>query len=302
MSKKLDELREQHNKRMADVEARFAKFKENVAAAHAENIEAARAKLDEVKKGIDERRQEADEARAKIKTYAEEKAAEAQSRVEDWKTQRRIDKLERRVEDAEWHAGEATLVALQAIDDADVAVLEAVAARLDAEEAAATLRSPPRRRLWLDPQDLAASRGALEISRFVFAGKDRALVAADPLRLRLAERRLELEPARLLGTGPGKAVLAVEARSTWSPGGGRPTGRAPWYGSSRSPPPAASTPRCSTRSSAAACPPASWSSSCASAGPRRRSRRRAGCAGPNGSWAPCRASGRSVTGAGLLAG
>lgn len=66
---------------------------------------------------------------------AEEKQAEVQSKVEEWKVKREIGELNRRAERAENYAASVVVVAMAAIDEAEEAILEAMAARLDADKA-----------------------------------------------------------------------------------------------------------------------------------------------------------------------
>ncbi len=63
--------------------------------------------------------------------------------------------------------------------------------------------------LTLDLADPLASAGTIEISGLVLEAAEGDLEAAAPLRLELRDRRLELMPSRLLGSGPGGAALEV---------------------------------------------------------------------------------------------
>ena len=71
------------------------------------------------------------------------KRPETEIRVEEWKRNRELEKLERRGEDAEAYAAWSMIVATEAIDDVNLAALQALAARLDYEmvEGAAEARS-----------------------------------------------------------------------------------------------------------------------------------------------------------------
>ena len=62
------------------------------------------------------------------------------SHVEEWKTSRKVKKLEHRADKAENHAATATFLAIATIEEAEKATLEAIAARLDAEAAAVTTK------------------------------------------------------------------------------------------------------------------------------------------------------------------
>ncbi|MEH2156434.1 hypothetical protein [Nostoc sp.] len=63
------------------------------------------------------------------------------SHVDEWKTGRKVKKLEHRADKAENHAATATFLAIATIEEAEKATLEAIAARLDAESAAVTTKN-----------------------------------------------------------------------------------------------------------------------------------------------------------------
>ncbi|MFH7024084.1 MAG: hypothetical protein ACHBN1_01430 [Heteroscytonema crispum UTEX LB 1556] len=58
------------------------------------------------------------------------------SNVEEWKASREVKKLEHRAGKAEDYAATATFLAMATMEEAEKAILEAIAARLDAETAA----------------------------------------------------------------------------------------------------------------------------------------------------------------------
>ena len=66
------------------------------------------------------------------------KKAEAKSTIDDWKAKREAKKLAHRADRAEEYAAATIRVALASLDEAEQAVLEAVGARLDADEAEKT--------------------------------------------------------------------------------------------------------------------------------------------------------------------
>jgi hypothetical protein len=68
----------------------------------------------------------------------EEKKAETKDEIAQWKHNREVGKLERRAEDLEAYAIWAVLVAADALDEADLATLQAISARLDADYVAAS--------------------------------------------------------------------------------------------------------------------------------------------------------------------
>ena len=61
------------------------------------------------------------------------KGRESADLIADWKRNGQLGKLERRAEDAEAHAAWSLIVATRAIDEAELATLRAIAARMDFE-------------------------------------------------------------------------------------------------------------------------------------------------------------------------
>ena len=92
--------------------------------------------LEEAQAKMEAGRQHVSEAQAKMKAAVQEKQAETQAKIDGWKSQRQVQKLEKRADRAEDYAEWAVLAAVGAIEHADLAVLEAVDARIDAESAA----------------------------------------------------------------------------------------------------------------------------------------------------------------------
>jgi hypothetical protein len=71
----------------------------------------------------------------KMKANAEERKAQTDATVEEWKRKREVNKLENRARDLEDYADAALTVVDLAQEEAGVALLEAIEARRQAEEA-----------------------------------------------------------------------------------------------------------------------------------------------------------------------
>ena len=111
------------------------------AKAHVENLskesaEMIQKKLEEVKKVVETTKQEATAAKTKVEDYAETKKAETEATIAGWKANRESKKLEKRAEQAEKYAETCVELALYYYTEAQVAILEAIAARKDADEVA----------------------------------------------------------------------------------------------------------------------------------------------------------------------
>lgn len=110
------------------------------AQAHLEDLQnraeaATKAKLSAAKEAMKEKKQEASAAGKKIEEYAKTKMEETEATVSEWKMSHNLKKLEKRAERAGEHAESSVDLALYYAAEAQVAILEAVAARQDADDA-----------------------------------------------------------------------------------------------------------------------------------------------------------------------
>jgi hypothetical protein len=83
---------------------------------------------------LEKKKQEAEAAKKRLEEFVEDKKAETQAAVAEWKTNHDLKKLEKRAERAQKRAEESTALALYYVEEAEVAIMEAVAARIDANE------------------------------------------------------------------------------------------------------------------------------------------------------------------------
>ena len=121
--------------RLNELAASLDRAGENIEAANARAADDLKVKRDQAHAALEARAREMDEALADMKVHAEAKKAETDAAVTEWKSRRELKRLERRADDAERHAVVALVVAAGAIEEADAAIVDAVAARRDAEDA-----------------------------------------------------------------------------------------------------------------------------------------------------------------------
>ena len=138
MSEKVDQFCESLRFKLTAMENRLNDLKAKVERDRESTKETIQAKIDEAKSDLSSAKADAEAARALMKAQMEEKKAETADKIAEWKHNREVAKLERRAEDLETYASWAILVAADAIDEADLATLHAISARLDAEDAAAS--------------------------------------------------------------------------------------------------------------------------------------------------------------------
>ena len=102
---------------------------------HKETEAAIQTKLKAAKETLEAKKQEAAAAKARMEEFVEAKKAETQAAVAEWKANRDHKKLEKRAERARKYAEACMEVALFSAAEAEEAILEAVAARRDADDA-----------------------------------------------------------------------------------------------------------------------------------------------------------------------
>ncbi|MHB8898511.1 MAG: hypothetical protein ACYC6Y_07165 [Thermoguttaceae bacterium] len=93
-------------------------------------------KLDEVRHNGEVTKQAVAEDRTNLEQWVEKKTAEPKDSIDQWVENRETDKLASRAQEAEDCAGIAIKIAHASIDDAERMVLEAIAARREAETVA----------------------------------------------------------------------------------------------------------------------------------------------------------------------
>lgn len=92
-------------------------------------------KLTAAKQTFEDKKQEAAAAKERLEGLIDDKKAETEAAVVEWKTNHDRKKLEKRAERAEKYADACVEVALSSVAEAEIAILEAAAARKDADAA-----------------------------------------------------------------------------------------------------------------------------------------------------------------------
>ena len=92
-------------------------------------------KLSAAKQAVEAKKQEAAAAKTKVEEFVEDKKAETKEVVAEWKANHDNKKLEKRADRTEKYADDCVALALYYSEEAEVAILEAIAARQDADEA-----------------------------------------------------------------------------------------------------------------------------------------------------------------------
>ena len=135
MSEKINEFCENLRVKLTKVENHLNRVGEDIKQVSEQAADKIRLKIDEAKATHEQNVQKVNDAKMKLEERLQAKKEEVGADVEAWKTNREIDKLEKRAVNAEGYAEIAIDLAAASVVEADLATLEAVVARLEANDA-----------------------------------------------------------------------------------------------------------------------------------------------------------------------
>ena len=138
MTERVDQFTDNLRDGLNVAEARMEKIKASIGAAKSETRASVESKIAEAKAAAAAQKAKVEEAKRKMKANVEEKKTATEANIATWKQGRQVKKLERRAAWAQEDASWAILVAADAIDTANLRTLDAIVARMDAADAAAT--------------------------------------------------------------------------------------------------------------------------------------------------------------------
>ena len=133
MSAHVDKFCHSLQTNLNDLEARMTSFKTKLQSAPEQAEEALHKQLEQLRRKIESQKQAVAKAKSSVQNWIDQKTAEVQSTINDWKAKRETKKLSHRADRAEEYAAAAILVAAATLDEAEQAVLEAVSTRRDAD-------------------------------------------------------------------------------------------------------------------------------------------------------------------------
>jgi hypothetical protein len=134
MNVNLDEMRKKLHAKLDQGIAQLKTTKAHLDTLQKETEATLQTKLNAAKEAVEVKMQEAAAAKGKVEELVEEKKAETKEAVAEWKSSHDNKKLEKRAERAEKYADACVALALYYSEEAEVAILEAIAARQDADE------------------------------------------------------------------------------------------------------------------------------------------------------------------------
>ena len=136
MSEQRRRLCENMNARLDEIAGRIGQIRDAVSATSMKVARAVQAKLDDAKRRFEMRNARFQKEREQLNSKIKCDLAGAREHIAAWKASRDVEKLSRHAQDAEQHALAAMLIACDAMDEAELAALEALDARLSADAAA----------------------------------------------------------------------------------------------------------------------------------------------------------------------
>ncbi len=131
-----DELKQKLQQHVEVARKKLDDLKQDLASLREEDQEALRQKSEEIHKQVEAHKERSRQLRADLESWEREKVSHTKEAVASWRQRREIKKLQTRADRAEDYAVNAIVIAAIDADEAEDAVLDAVAARIDAAAAA----------------------------------------------------------------------------------------------------------------------------------------------------------------------
>ncbi len=131
-----DELKQKLQQHVEVARKKLDDLKQDLASLREEDQEALRQKSEEIHKQVEAHKERSRQLRADLESWEREKVSHTKEAVASWQQRREIKKLQTRADRAEDYAVNAIVIAAIDADEAEDAVLDAVAARIDAAAAA----------------------------------------------------------------------------------------------------------------------------------------------------------------------
>jgi uncharacterized coiled-coil DUF342 family protein len=132
------ELKQKLAQHIDSARAKLDALKADLASMHEEDMESLRQKRDQLDERIEQHKEDAKKTQADIASWKKEKIAHTQDAIAAWRKQREVQKLQTRADRAREYALDLVSTAAYDFEMAEQAVLEAVAARFDADAATAS--------------------------------------------------------------------------------------------------------------------------------------------------------------------
>jgi hypothetical protein len=130
-----EQLKRRLAERLDAARGKIDELQEDLETIHSEDMEELRQKRDELELRLAEQKEKARALHTDIEKWKAEKVAHTEQAIGSWRRRHEIQKLQRRADRAEEYALDLVSVAAYDFEEAEQAILDAVAARFDAEAA-----------------------------------------------------------------------------------------------------------------------------------------------------------------------
>lgn len=135
MADKSEDLKRKISAQIDAAKEKLDALKRDIASMHEEDMAALRERQSEFRDRLEQQQSRAQQLQARITSWKNEKQAHAINALAAWKEQREIEKLQKHAERARDYALDMVAVAANDFEEAEQAVFEAIAARLEADQA-----------------------------------------------------------------------------------------------------------------------------------------------------------------------
>ena len=136
MAPETADLKQKISQQIDAARAKLEALKQDLSSVHEEDMAALQEHQKDIRARIDQQKERAQQRRSDIARWKSEKVAHTQEAIASWKQRREIEKLEARAERAKDYALDMVSAVVYDFEEAEQAVYDAVAARLEAESAA----------------------------------------------------------------------------------------------------------------------------------------------------------------------
>jgi chromosome segregation ATPase len=132
-----EDLKQKISRQIDAAKEKLDMLKREIAGMRQEDLATLRQRQSDIRARLDQQKARAEELRAKIASWADEKRQHTIDAIASWRQRQELEKLQRRAARAEDYAVDMVTVAANDFEEAEQAVFEAIAARLEADQAIA---------------------------------------------------------------------------------------------------------------------------------------------------------------------
>ena len=130
------DLKQKISQQIDAASAKLEALKRDLSSIHQEDMAALQEHQKDIRARIDQQKERAQQRRSDMARWKSEKVAHTQEAIASWKQRRELEKLEARADRAKDYALDMVSAVVYDFEEAEQAVYDAVAARLEAESAA----------------------------------------------------------------------------------------------------------------------------------------------------------------------